>query len=125
MIMTSTLWLTMMVTSGNSLRLTNSFIPSLTMSMFTRFFQSIFTQSDNYVNSTCCDSVHVDAITGTVSVMFKNGDIYSYTNVSRRDIIKFAIDKSKSLGKFVNNVLLTDRVKCVAVFDRPRYKLGV
>ena len=51
--------------------------------------------------------------------------IYSYTNVSRRDIIKFIIDKSKSLGKFVNNVLLTDRVKCVDVFDRPRYKLGV
>ena len=94
------------------------------MSMFTRFFQSIFTQTDNYVNSTCCDSVHVDAITGTVSVMFKNGDIYSYTNVSRRDIIKFVNDKSKSLGKFVNNVLLTDRVKCVGCVRSSSLQIG-
>ena len=92
--------------------------------MFNNFYQSIFTNCDNYVNSTACDSIHVDAISGTASVMYKNGDIYSYTNVSRRDIIKFMIDKSKSLGKFVNNVLLTDRVKCVDVFGRPQYKLG-
>ena len=37
-----------------------------TMSMFSRFFQSIFTNCDNYVNSTACDSVHVDAISGCV-----------------------------------------------------------
>ena len=92
--------------------------------MFNNFFQSIFTNCDNYVASTCCDSVHVDVISGTASVMFKNGDIYSYSNVSRRDMFKFMIDKSKSLGKFVNNVLLTNRVKCVSVFDRPMYRLG-
>ena len=93
--------------------------------MFNKFFQSIFTQCNNYVNSTACDSVHVDAISGTASVMYKNGDIYSYTNVSRRAIIKFIMDDARSLGKFVNNVLLTNRVKCVSVFDRPQYKLGV
>ena len=84
--------------------------------MFNNFFQSIFTMTDNYVASTCCDSVHVDVISGTASVMYKNGDIYRYTNVSRRDIFKFMVDKSKSLGKFVNNVLLTDRVQCVSIF---------
>ena len=94
------------------------------MSMFSRFFQSIFTQTDNYVASTACDSVHVDAISGSVSVMYKNGDIYSYTNVSRRAIIKFIMDDARSLGKFVNNVLFADRVKCVDVFGRPRYVLG-
>lgn len=93
--------------------------------MLNNFFQSIFTQCSNYVASTACDSVHVDAISGTASVMYKNGDIYRYTNVSRRGIIKFMMDDARSLGKFVNNVLLTDRVKCDAVFDRPRYQLGV
>ena len=92
--------------------------------MFNKFFQSIFTNCNNYVNSTSCDSVHVDAINGSASVMYKNGDIYSYTNVSRRAIIKFIMDDARSLGKFVNNVLLTDRVNCVDVFGRPKYKLG-
>ena len=84
--------------------------------MFNKFFQSVFTNCNNYINSTACDSVHVDAINGTASVMYKNGDIYSYTNVSRRAIIKFIMDDARSLGKFVNNVLLTDRVKSVSVF---------
>ena len=85
--------------------------------MFSKFFQSVFTNCDNYVNSTACDSIHVDAINGTASVMYKNSDIYTYTNVSRRAIIKFIMDDARSLGKFVNNVLLTDRVKCVSVFN--------
>ena len=88
------------------------------------FFQSIFTMTDNYVASTCADSVHVDAITGTASVLFNDGSIYRYTNVSRRAIIKFIMDDARSLGKFVNNVLFADRVKCVDVFGRPRYVLG-
>ena len=92
--------------------------------MFSKFFQSVFTNCDNYVNSTACDSVYVDAIYGTASVLYKNGDIYRYTNVSRRAIIKFIMDDARSLGKFVNNVLLTDRVNCVSVFDRPKYRLG-
>ena len=40
----------------------------------------------------------------------------SYTNVSRRAIIKFIMDDARSLGKFVNNVLLSNRVQvCVCV----------
>ena len=92
--------------------------------MFNKFFQSVFTQCDNYVNSTACDSVHVDAITGTASVLYKNGDVYSYNNVSRRAIIKFMMDDARSLGKFVNNVLLTDRTKCVAHRERLKFVLG-
>ena len=78
--------------------------------MFSKFFQSVFTQCDNYVNSTACDSIHVDAIAGTASVLYKNGDIYRYTNVSRRAIIKFIMDDARSIGKFVNNVLKCERV---------------
>ena len=92
--------------------------------MFNKFFQSIFTQCDNYVNSTACDSVHVDAITGTASVLFKNGDLYSYKNVSRRAIIKFIMDDARSMGKFVNNVLLTNRANAHYVWARPNYVCG-
>ena len=62
-----------------------------------RFFQSIFTQTDNYVASTAADSVHVDAITGTASVLYKDGSIYRYSNVSRRAIVKFILDDARSL----------------------------
>ena len=73
--------------------------------MFSKFFQSVFTNCNNYVNSTACDSIHVNAITGTASVLYKDGGIYTYTNVSRRAIIKFIMDDARSLGKFINNVL--------------------
>ena len=73
--------------------------------MFSKFFQSVFTQCDNYVNSTACDSIHVDAMSGTASVLYKDGGIYNYTNVSRRAIIKFIMDDARSMGKFINNVL--------------------
>ena len=92
--------------------------------MFNNFFQSIFTMSDNYVASTAADSVHVDAISGTASVLFKNGDLYRYNNVSRRAIIKFMMDDARSLGKFINNVLLADRVDAQYVWARPNYVCG-
>jgi hypothetical protein len=37
-------------------------------------------------NSTCSDGVAVDILTGTASVLFANGAVYNYTNVSRRAI---------------------------------------
>ena len=89
---------------------------SIQFIMLNNFFQSIFTNCNNYVNSTACDSVHVDAMSGTASVLYKDGSMYSYKNVSRRAIIKFIHDDARSLGKFINNVLLTDRVQCVTVF---------
>ena len=94
------------------------------MSMFSRFYQSIFTQCDNYINSTACDSVHVDAITGTASVLYKDGSIYRYENVSRRAIIKFIMDPARSLGKFVNVVLKQQRVDASYRNCTPNYVLG-
>ena len=92
--------------------------------MFSKFFQSVFTQCDNYINSTACDSVHVDAITGTASVLYKDGSIYRYTNVSRRAIIKFILDDARSLGKFVNVVLKQQRVDGAYHRSMPSYVLG-
>jgi len=85
-------------------------IHSFNLIMFNKFYQSIFTCTDNYINSTAADSVHVDAISGTASVLYKDGSIYRYTNVSRRAIIKFILDDARSLGKFINNVLKAERV---------------
>ena len=96
----------------------------LTMSMFSRFYQSIFTVCENYINSTAADSVHVDAITGTASVLYKDGSIYRYENVSRRAIIKFILDDARSLGKFINNVLKADRVDVFGRGVTPNYVLG-
>ena len=89
--------------------------------MFSKFFQSLFTRCDNYINSTACDSIHVDALTGTARVMFKDTgsirpQIYDYRNVSRRAIIKFIHDDARSLGKFVNNVLTQKRVQVSTIF---------
>ena len=69
------------------------------MSMFSRFFNPCSLRCDNYINSTCADSIHVDAITGTASVLYKDGSIYRYENVSRRAIIKFIMDPARSLGQ--------------------------
>ena len=92
--------------------------------MFNNFFQSIFTQSDNYVPSTCADSVHVDALSGTASVLYKDGSIYRYTNVSRRAIIKFMLDDARSLGKFINVVLKQQRVGSEYRMATPKYVLA-
>ena len=94
------------------------------MSMFSRFFQSIFTVTDNYVASTCADSIHVDAVAGTASVLYKDGSIYRYTNVSRRAIIKFILDDARSLGKFINVVLKQQRVDAFGRGCTPQYILG-
>ena len=82
--------------------------------MFNAIFQSVFAMTNNHVNSTCADYVSVDAIKGTARVMFKDGSIYNYTNVSRRAIIKFMMDDARSLGKFVNNVLTQQRVSAMS-----------
>ena len=92
--------------------------------MFEQFYQSVFTNCDNYINSTACDSVHVDALTGTASVLYKDGSIYRYENVSRRAIVKFILDPARSLGKFVNVVLKQARVDAEYRGGMPTYVLG-
>ena len=78
-------------------------------------FQSLFTLCENYVNSTAADMVYVDVINGTAQVMFKDGSVYNYKNVSRRAILMFINDKARSFGKFINNVLTQSRVDCSTV----------
>ena len=86
--------------------------------MFNALFQSIFAGASNHINSTAANYVSVDALNGTARVMFKDGNIYEYTNVSRRAIVKFIHDDARSLGKFINNVLTQQRVACKSIITR-------
>ena len=95
-------------------------IHSFNLIMFSKFYQSIFTQCDNHINSTCADSVHVDAITGTASVLYKDGSIYRYENVSRRAIIKFIMDDARSLGNKQQRDLLWAQGHRVTAYDRTK-----
>ena len=56
-------------------------------------------------NSTCADGVAVDLLTGTASVLFANGAVYNYTNVSRRAIANLLLNRNMSLGFWINDNL--------------------
>ena len=53
-------------------------------------------------NSTCSDGIAVDIIAGTASVLFSNGAVYEYTNVSRRAIANLLLNRNISLGFWIN-----------------------
>ena len=69
------------------------------------FNKTVLTRS-----SSCVDAITVDAINGTAVVLYKNGSVYDYTNVSRRSILNFIMNECASLGFFVNNILKDSRV---------------
>ena len=75
------------------------------------FTQSYGVIGSTTLNSTCGDYIHLNPMSREVTVLYRNGSVYTYKNVSLRSIWKFIIDESRSFGKFVNNVLKTDRVK--------------
>ena len=65
-------------------------------------------------NSTCAD-IHVDALRGTATVMFKNSNkVYRYFNVSRRAILNLVANPNMSIGMWVNANLFQTRVECFA-----------
>ena len=89
------------------------------------FFQSIFQGCDNYVSSSSITSVHVDVVTGTVAVLYNNDRMYRYENVSRKAILTFILDKSRSLGRFVNTYCKSADVKWMELANMtPNYVLG-
>ena len=59
------------------------------------------------------DAIHcltANAMRGTVRVMFNNGSVYDYTNVSRRAIANLMLNPNMSLGFWVNANCKTKRV---------------
>ena len=69
-------------------------------------------------NSTCADGVAVDIISGTASVLFENGAVYNYTNVSRRAIANLLLNRNMSLGFWINdNLKVNKRVSFTQTYD--------
>ena len=69
-------------------------------------------------NSTCADGVAVDLLTGTASVLFANGAVYNYTNVSRRAIANLLLNRNMSLGFWINdNLKVNKRVSFTQTYD--------
>lgn len=52
--------------------------------------------------SEACQFVHVDLLRGVATVSFKGGNMYEYTNVSRRAILNLMNNPNMSLGFWVN-----------------------
>jgi len=68
-------------------------------------------------SSSCCDGVSVDLLTGTASVLYKNGAVYNYTNVSRRAIANLLFNPNISLGFWINSNLLSERCTATQTYD--------
>ena len=86
-------------------------------------FNQTFTRSYTFngtqqLNSTAVEYMNVDALRGMVTVMYRNsGNVYQYTNVSKRACLKFLLDNAgRSMGKFINNACQASRTKCVALY---------
>jgi len=63
-------------------------------------------------SSTCAYFIVIDMVQGTCDVCYHNGNVYRYTNVSRRAMFKLLNDETVSLGFFINCHLLFCDSKC-------------
>ena len=56
--------------------------------------------------SDCVEVMYVNPITAVVEVAYTKGNVYRYTNVSRRAIANLLLNPNMSLGLWVNTNLL-------------------
>lgn len=67
--------------------------------------------------SSAIHCISTDFLNGVVDVMFNNGSVYRYSNVSRRAIANLQLQRNISLGFWVNNNLLGNkRVKSTQTY---------
>ena len=62
--------------------------------------------------SSAIQELFVYPLEGKCSVMYNNGHIYEYSNVSRRAIFSIIANDKQSLGKWVNHNCKTKGVTC-------------
>ena len=68
-------------------------------------------------SSSAIHCISTDFLNGVVYVMFNNGSVYRYTNVSRRAIANLQLQRNISLGFWVNsNLLGNKRVKSTQTY---------
>ncbi len=66
------------------------------------------------------DAIHcltADVLRGTARVMYTNGSVYDYTNVSRRAIANLMLNPNMSLGFWVNANCKCRRVSYTQRYD--------
>ena len=68
--------------------------------------QNLFAYQTVSRSSSAVNSITTDLIGGEVLVEYKNGECYSYSNVSRRAILNLLLQNNISLGFWVNENLL-------------------
>ena len=59
--------------------------------------------------SSAVAAIHCDVLNGLALVSYKNGNVYAYSNVSRRAMLNLKYNKTISLGFWVNSNLLAYR----------------
>ena len=80
---------------------------------------TLFSHSQMFIKRTSAaiHCISTDFLNGVVDVMFNNGSVYRYSNVSRRAIANLQLQRNMSLGFWVNNNLLGNkRVKSVQTY---------
>ena len=70
-------------------------------------------------SSSAVAAIHCDVLQGLALVSFKNGNVYAYSNVSRRAMLNLKFNPSISLGFWVNSNLLDYRsfTRCANLSD--------
>lgn len=79
----------------------------------TQMLHLFSTLSHMYITKTSdvCTGISVDLINGTATVLYNNGSVYKYTNVSRRAIVNLMLNPNMSLGFWINaNLINSNRV---------------
>ena len=71
--------------------------------MFNKLFNNIIVR---HGHSDCADYIIANVADGVARVAYKNGNVYEYTNVSRRALFNLINNENVSLGFFINNNLL-------------------
>jgi hypothetical protein len=68
--------------------------------------QNLFSFNVVSRSSSAVNHIVTDLLAGKVFVEYKNGECYSYSNVSRRAILNLLLQNNLSLGFWVNENLL-------------------
>ena len=81
----------------------------LSFIMFNNLFNNIVVR---HGHSDCADYIIANVADGVARVAYKNGNVYEYTNVSRRALLNLVLNDNISLGRWINDCLLFVDSKC-------------
>ena len=110
--------LSMSICSTTSDVYTETFVSLCRLHVYHLFTLSIHSHMFIKRTSAAIHCISTDFLNGVVDVMFNNGSVYRYSNVSRRAIANLQLQRNISLGFWVNNNLLANkRVKSTQTYS--------